>query len=215
MATHSEAAISIDGLPDEPAWKDAEVIDQFIQREPAEGSPATRKTEVRILFGTDNLYVSAIMYDSPDAVENTLGRRDELNRADWFLISFDSYFNRRTAYTFAVNAAGVQLDGRQGRVSTNTPTGISEIEGLDTSWDAIWFSSVRITDEGWTAELRIPYSMLRFPGYGGTNLGASHFPAHSTSGRSYRVALHTQYRAGQPGCPVWPDSRNKKPETAT
>ncbi len=163
-ASHSESTISIDGLLDEPAWEDAEVIHQFIQREPAEGSPAKRNTEVRILFGTDNLYVSAFMYDSPDDIENTLGRRDELNRADWFLISFDSYFNRRTAYTFAVNAAGVQLDGRQGRVSTTSSSGISEIEGLDTSWDAIWFSSVRITDKGWTAELRIPYSMLRFPG---------------------------------------------------
>lgn len=162
-AMHSKATIDIDGTMDEPAWKDAEVIHQFIQRKPAESSPATRKTEVRILFGTDNVYVGAILYDSPDEIENTLGRRDELNRADWFLISFDSYFNRRTAYTFAVNAAGVQLDGRQGRVSTTSSSGISGIEGLDTSWDAIWFSSARITDKGWTAELRIPYSMLRFP----------------------------------------------------
>ncbi len=162
-ATHSEATIHIDGLPDEPAWEDAEVIHDFIQREPAEGSRATRKTEVRILFGTDNLYVSAIMYDAPDDIENTLGRRDELNRADWLLVSFDSYFNRRTAYTFAVNAAGVQLDGRQGRISSFSSAGIFEIEGLDTSWDAIWFSSVKTTNEGWTAEFRIPYSMLRFP----------------------------------------------------
>jgi hypothetical protein len=163
-ATHTDQPITIDGHFDEPAWEDAEVIHYFVQREPAEGSVAIRKTEVRILFGADNLYVGAIMYDSPDEVENVLGRRDEFNRADWLLVSFDSYFNRRTAYTFAVNAAGVQLDGQQGRIPTTPTAGFNRIEGLDTSWDAIWFSSVRITEEGWVAELRIPYSMLRFPG---------------------------------------------------
>ena len=163
-ATPTEHVISINGFLDEPAWEEAEVIQEFFQREPAEGSPATRKTEVRILFGADNVYVGAIMYDTPHEIENTLGRRDEFNRADWLLVSFDSYFNRRTAYTFAVNAAGVQLDGQQGRIPTITTSGISRIEGLDISWDAIWFSAVRITNEGWMAELRIPYSMLRFPG---------------------------------------------------
>lgn len=162
-ATHTEHAITIDGLFNEPAWNQAEVIDFFVQREPAEGSPATRRTEIRILFGADNLYVGATLYDSPGEIENNLGRRDEFNRADWFLISFDSYFNRRTAYTFGVNAAGVQLDGQQGRIPTSGSTGNSRIEGLDTSWDAIWFSEVKITNDGWTAELRIPYSMLRFP----------------------------------------------------
>jgi hypothetical protein len=163
-ATHTDQPIIIDGHFNEPAWKEAEVIHYFVQREPAEGSDATKKTEIRFLFGADNLYVGAVMYDSPDDVENVLGRRDEFNRADWLLVSFDSYFNRRTAYTFAVNAAGVQLDGQQGRIPTTVTSGINRIEGLDTSWDAIWFSSVRITEEGWVAELRIPYSMLRFPG---------------------------------------------------
>jgi len=163
-ATHTDNPITIDGYFNEPAWTDSEVIHYFVQREPAEGSSATRKTEIRILFGTDNLYVGGVMYDSPGDVENVLGRRDEFNRADWLLVSFDSYFNRRTAYTFAVNAAGVQLDGQQGRIPTMSTTGINRIEGLDTSWDAIWFSAVRITEKGWVAEFRIPYSMLRFPG---------------------------------------------------
>lgn len=163
-ATHTDYHMTIDGVLDEAVWQDADVIEYFTQREPAEGSRATRNTEVRILFGADNVYVAAIMYDTPDEIENNLGRRDEYNRADWFLISFDSYFNRRTAYTFAVNAAGVQLDGQQGRIPTTTTSGVTRIEGLDTSWDAIWFSAVHITNEGWQAELRIPYSMLRFPG---------------------------------------------------
>ena len=159
-ASGTDSRISIDGILEEDAWDQAEVITGFTQLEPAEGQPSSRRTEVRILFGADDLYIGAVMYDDPLAVENTLGRRDEFNRADWFMVSIDSYFNRRTAYTFAINAAGVQLDGQQGGMRT---FGTGLFEGLDTSWDAIWFSAVRITEEGWIAELRIPYSMLRFP----------------------------------------------------
>jgi hypothetical protein len=163
-AAKADHNLTIDGILNEQDWGKAEVIRHFVQREPAEGAPATRLTEIRILFGADNVYVGAEMYDTPGEVENTLGRRDEFNRADWLLVSFDSYFNRRTAYTFAINAAGVQLDGIQGRIPTTGTTVNSRIEGLDTSWDAIWFSAVSITDKGWSAEMRIPYSMLRFPG---------------------------------------------------
>lgn len=158
--TLTDSHIIVDGVLDEEAWEKAEVISGFMQIEPAEGSPSSRRTEVRILHGTDDLYIGAKMYDEPDAVENTLGRRDEMNRADWFMVSVDSYFNRRTAYTFAINAAGVQMDGQQGARRT---FGTGLFDALDTSWDAIWFSSVKISDNGWTAELRIPYSMLRFP----------------------------------------------------
>jgi hypothetical protein len=163
-AAKADHHLTIDGILNEQDWGKAEVIRHFVQREPAEGAPATRLTEIRILFGADNVYVGAEMYDTPGEVENTLGRRDEFNRADWLLVSFDSYFNRRTAYTFAINAAGVQLDGIQGRIPTTGTTVNSRIEGLDSSWDAIWFSAVSITDKGWSAEMRIPYSMLRFPG---------------------------------------------------
>ena len=160
-AAYTKDRIIVDGNLNENDWEKAEVITGFIRLEPSEGSPASRKTEVRILFGEDDLYVGARMYDDPEEVENVLGRRDEFNRADWFMISIDSYFNRRTSYTFAVNAAGVQLDGQQGGRRVYS-TGL--FDGLDTSWDAIWFSAVDITDDGWVAELRIPYSMLRFPG---------------------------------------------------
>jgi hypothetical protein len=80
------------------------------------------------------------------------------------MVSIDSYFNRKIAYTFAVNAAGVQLDGQQDdnkKLSTSDANPLLPA-GLDVSWDAIWFSFVRITDTGWIAEIRIPYSMLRY-----------------------------------------------------
>ncbi|MBK7480663.1 MAG: carbohydrate binding family 9 domain-containing protein [Bacteroidales bacterium] len=105
-----------------------------------------------------------MLYDTRSNIENNLGRRDEYNRADWFMVSLDSYYSGRTAFTFAVNAAGVQLDGQQ---DDNRRVSSGEINpllpaGLDVSWDAIWYSAVNITDEGWSVEMRIPYNMLRY-----------------------------------------------------
>jgi Domain of unknown function (DUF5916)/Carbohydrate family 9 binding domain-like len=156
--------ITIDGYLNEDAWQQSEPFPEFRQFKPDEGESSARKTEVRVLFGKDDLYISAIMYDNPESIENNLGRRDEYNRADWFMVSIDSYNNKRTAYTFAVNAANVQLDGQQ---DDNKKLSIRDVDptlpaGLDPSWNAIWFSSVKITDESWIAEIRIPYSMLRF-----------------------------------------------------
>ncbi len=163
-AIMTDSPLIVDGNLNEAAWQKSSAVSDFIQIEPYEGKVSARKTEVRILFGRDDLYIGAIMYDNEKDIENNLGRRDEYNRADWFMVSIDSYFNRKTAYTFAVNAAGVQLDGQQ---DDNKKLSITDVDpllpaGLDVSWDAIWFSEVRITDNGWIAEIRIPYSMLRY-----------------------------------------------------
>lgn len=159
-----DSPITIDGFLNEPEWSESPVVTDFIQFEPEEGKPSARKTEVRILFGRDNLFIGARMFDNYENIEATLGRRDEYNRADWFMVSIDSYFNRKTAYTFAVNAAGVQLDGQQDDNKKLTVNDANPLlpAGLDPSWDAIWFSDVSIDKEGWTAEIRIPYSMLRY-----------------------------------------------------
>src|SRR5690606_11575592 len=97
--------------------------------------------------------------DQPDRIQRTLGRRDEYVQADWFAISIDSQRDRKTAFQFAVNAAGVQYDALRAEdfSEEDGPAG-----GGDPSWNAIWDSSVRVTDEGWIVEMRIPYSMLRF-----------------------------------------------------
>ncbi|MFQ5569063.1 MAG: DUF5916 domain-containing protein [Rhodothermales bacterium] len=142
--------ISVDGHLDEPDWHDAPIASGFRQFEPHEGAEPSQRTEVRILYGTSALYIGATLFDDePDKIMRTLGRRDEFNQADWFIASIDSYFDRKTAYHFAVNAAGVQVDGILTR-------------RLDTSWDAVWDAAVRITPEGWIVEMLIPYSMLRF-----------------------------------------------------
>lgn len=163
-AVKTEDPVSIDGILDEPAWQKAPSIDGFFQYEPDEGKASLRKTEVKVLFGKDDLYVGAKMSDSRENIENNLGRRDEYNRADWFMVSIDAYYNKKTAYTFGVNAAGVQLDGQQDdnkKLSVNDANPLLPA-GLDPSWDAIWFSDVTISDDCWIAEIRIPYSMLRY-----------------------------------------------------
>lgn len=164
-ATIIKELVTIDGVLDEESWNIAEPVTGFLQYEPVEGAIPSRKTEVKILFGEENLYIGAVMYDNPSEIERAMGRRDEYNRADWFMVSLDSYFNRRVGYTFAVSAAGVQMDGqRSGSGGPGGPGGGGPNlpRGLDNSWDAIWQSEVRITDFGWTAEIRIPYSQLRF-----------------------------------------------------
>ena len=144
-------AVAVDGRLDEGAWAEAEVAGGFVQYEPAEGQPATERTEVRVLRGTDALVIGARMWASePGQIRTTLSRRDDSGGADAFVVSLDSYDDGRTAYVFGVTAAGVQFDA------------VLEGRRDDESWDAVWESAVRVDGGGWTAELRIPYSQLRF-----------------------------------------------------
>ena len=158
-ASYVSRDIQIDGVLDEEAWLDAAVATNFTQYSPNEGDAATQQTEVRILYGKSQIYISAVLHDSePEQIRSTLSRRDEFNQADWFIASIDSYFDRKTAYNFAVNAAGVQADG------IYTGNRFSGGGGFDfnTSWNAVWRSAVRKTSEGWVVEIRIPFTMLRF-----------------------------------------------------
>ncbi len=150
-AAPTDGAIAVDGRLDEAAWQAAGVASDFVQFEPDEGAPASFETEVRVLYGAGALYVGAVMHDpEPGQIRRPLSRRDDDGDAAVFVVGIDGYLDRRTAYQFAVTAAGVQLDGAQSGSST------------DESWDAVWDSAVRVTPEGWVAELAIPYSMLRF-----------------------------------------------------
>jgi hypothetical protein len=166
QARPAAGAIAVDGRLDEESWTQAAPATDFRQFEPSEGAPASQRTEVRVLYGPGSLYVGAVLHDTePGAIERTLGRRDDFNRADWFIVSLDSYQDRRTAYAFAVNAAGVQYDAVQsgGGGGPGGGGGGPGPQGMDPSWDAIWTSEVRVTAEGWVVEMAIPYSMLRFP----------------------------------------------------
>jgi hypothetical protein len=129
-----------------------------VQRSPDPGATATHETEARVLYDEDALYVGLRMHDDrPHAIAAQLGRRDDQGLfSDWIHVAFDSYYDRRTAFRFAVNPAGVQVDAFHFNDSND-----------DDTWDAVWESATSVDSLGWVAELRIPLSQLRFARRGG------------------------------------------------
>jgi hypothetical protein len=142
----------INGRLDDAAWALAEPITNFIQRDPNEGEPATERTVARVIFDDGALYVGIRAYDSePDKIVGLLTRRDQYSSSDWLIVSIDSYHDRRTAFNFSVNPAGVERDQY-----------LYDDTDRDDSWNAVWEVATSIDEEGWVAEFRIPYSQLRF-----------------------------------------------------
>ena len=151
-ARRALAPLLIDGRLDEPSWQSADAAGDFRQYEPAEGEPATERTEVRVLYDNASLYVGVRLYDSePAGIVARMSRRDEQPDADRFTFHVDALHDRLTGASFEVSAAGAQRDAI-----------ISNDTGSDSSWDAVWEVAVSIDQEGWIAELRIPLSQLRF-----------------------------------------------------
>jgi hypothetical protein len=146
------SAIVVDGVLSESGWATARPVSEFTQREPNEGAAATERTEVRVLYDDDALYVGARLYDrSPDSVMAQLARRDRIVSADRFIVFLDSYYDRRTGFFFGINAAGTVYDGTLYNDDWDSDT-----------WDGVWEGNAARDSLGWTAELRIPYSQLRF-----------------------------------------------------
>jgi hypothetical protein len=142
----------IDGRLDEDAWRSAEFAGNFKQIEPNEGEGATERTELRVLYDNSALYVGVRLFDSePDKIVTRLSRRDEDPDADRFTFYVDALHDHLTGAAFEISAAGAQRDSI-----------ISNDTNRDSSWDAVWESAVAIDDEGWTIEMRIPLSQLRF-----------------------------------------------------
>ena len=149
-------AIRIDGRLDEPEWHAAPVATGFTQREPDDGLPASEKTFVRVLYDDQYIYVGVTALDSePQEITGSLARRDQYTPSDWIGIAFDSYNDRRSAFEFQVNPAGVKRDR----------TWFNDNE-CDDNWDAVWDVSTTVGSDGWTAEFRIPFSQLRYSGNG-------------------------------------------------
>ncbi|MBI2966838.1 MAG: carbohydrate binding family 9 domain-containing protein [Bacteroidetes bacterium] len=142
----------IDGFPDDSCWRSLPLAGNFTQFEPQPGLPSSQKTEVRIGYDNTAIYIFAMMYEpSRDSVTGILTRRDdEADFADFIAIGFDTYLDGQNAFTFILTAAGVQSDLK------------FMSSGDDPSWDAVWESKVAISDTGWSAEFKIPFSALRF-----------------------------------------------------
>ena len=150
-AIRASSAPVIDGDLSDGIWAQAEQIQGFTQREPDEGKPATEKTVVRVVYDDAAIYISAKMDDS-GPVTTRLGRRDNDISSDWFRLYLDPHHDHRTGFGFWVNPSNVKVD----MVLYNDGW-------TDWDWDGVWDSATRIDGEGWTAEIRIPYSQLRFP----------------------------------------------------
>ncbi len=146
--------IKIDGKLDEIPWSQAEAATEFRQQEPIEGTPATEKTEVRFFFDEKNLYVGIHAFDSEPARINSreLVRDANFSNDDKVEILLDTYHDRRNAYRFAVNPLGTQQDA----LITD------EGQDVNLSWDAPWISAGQSDATGWTVEIAIPLTTLRF-----------------------------------------------------
>ena len=152
MTARRNAAISIDGVPAESEWQRAPVESSFVQADPDQGAAPSYRTEARVLYDDEAIYVSARMYDAhPDSIVAHLCRRDQGSHSDEFGVYLDPYCDRRSGYFFIISAAGVLRDGVQYNDDWN-----------DDSWDGVWQGKASIDSLGWTAEMRIPYSQLRF-----------------------------------------------------
>jgi hypothetical protein len=160
-AVRIDAPISIDGRLDEPVWARASPITGFTQVEPDEGVPLSQRTEVRILYDDANLYIGAWLFDE-EPITTRLARRDAtVVDSDLFVVFIDSYHDHRTAFRFTTNPSGFKRDEM---VSVERGFGPPNPLGLtgDTSWDPIWEVRTSVTEEGWFAEMKIPFSQLRF-----------------------------------------------------
>lgn len=143
----------LDGRTDDPAWASAQVIDQFLEYDPNEGRESRFKTEVRVIYDDRYLYVLARMFDpAPDSIISLLSRRDVRTSSEQLKLMISSYNDKKTAYEFITNPAGVKRDFY-----------VSNDNNEDGSWDAVWDVATRIDSVGWVAEFRIPFSQMRYP----------------------------------------------------
>jgi len=142
----------IDGVPDEAAWNIVDWEGDFIEQRPDENTPPAHQTRFKIIYDQKNLYVAIRCEDSePDKIVKRLSRRDGF-QGDWVAVFIDSYHDMRTAFGFLVTAAGVKADIFESENGGNE----------DESWNPIWYTKARVDSEGWTAEMKIPLSQLKF-----------------------------------------------------
>ncbi len=151
-AKHINEKITIDGELNELSWSNSYYSNSFTQIKPYPGKPATRDTKVSICYDHESIYFSAVCFDQKDSVSQVLSLRDDYNaNLDVFGIFLDTYNDDQNGFGFGVTSKGVQLDFK-----------ISSMEFND-QLNLVWNSSVKITDTAWIAEIRIPFSAIRFP----------------------------------------------------
>jgi len=173
VVTRATGAVRVDGRLDEPAWRDARLLDGFTQAEPLEGLPVTERTEVRIMFDGDALYIGAWLFDrEPGAIVVGETRRDAgVSDADAVSIIIDTFLDRQNGFVFATTPAGIEYDGQVSREGQGGSGGQARQQrgaggGFNLNWDGSWDVATSRDEAGWYAEFRIPFSTLRY-GRGG------------------------------------------------
>jgi hypothetical protein len=157
LAKSTTEHISIDGKINETIWEKSSVATDFVMFEPDNGKPInnTKKTEVRILYDNDAIYIAATLYDDdPTKIKKEITNRDVFGVSDNFSVYINGFNDGQQDFRFFVSSAGVQADC------------LATEESEDFTWDAIWDSEVTLTDFGWVVEMKIPYAALRFTNTG-------------------------------------------------
>src|SRR6187399_3218304 len=149
----------IDGSLDDTVWQKAPVATDFIQNFPKAGELATVKTEVRILYDNNAIYIGAMLYDDPHLIRKQLTARDEEQQSDvdYFSVFFDTYNDNQNGFQFLVTSANVQTDAK-----LSPSFGGDFGDYGDKTWDAVWESQTKMVSNGWSVEMKIPYFSLRF-----------------------------------------------------
>ncbi|MEY4957697.1 MAG: hypothetical protein RL409_1954 [Gemmatimonadota bacterium] len=155
-AVRVSRAPRIDGRLDDAAWSRLTPIADFVQQQPREGQAPTEATEVFIAYDDEAIYVGARLHRrDPKELARAVTRRDGYGNSEKFTITFDPQMDRRTAVGFGVSVAGVRSDFRH--------TQDDDMRGRESQYDPVWTAATREDSSGWTAEMRIPFSQLRFP----------------------------------------------------
>ena len=160
-ATRVAEAPELDGVLDEQIWEEASPFDRFIQQVPDTGAPASERTEVRIIYTDDALYFGMrATYGDPDAIITNELRYDQARmhrQDDMMSVILDTFHDHRNGYMFMFNALGTRSDWAC----------TDEGRHWNRFWDPVWDVATRITAEGWTAEMEIPFKSLRYRSGGG------------------------------------------------
>jgi hypothetical protein len=153
LATRATSPIDLDGRDHDGVWRTAQVIDGFRVFDPVEDGEPTMKTEARVAFDENNVYVLVRSYDpEPSKIMALLSRRDERTQSDYVRVIIDSYHDKRSGFEFMVNPAGVKRDMLMFQDGNE-----------DIGWDGVWDVKTSIDSLGWVAEFKIPLSQLRYP----------------------------------------------------
>jgi len=169
VAVKVAQAPKLDGKLDDAAWQNAPEATDFIINSPDFGKPSIRRSVVKVVYTDEAIYVGAYLYDDPAQIRRQLTQRDneKFQDADYFGIAFDTYNDKQNAFQFVVTSANVQSDVRISATYAAADQGIGTTTsftnpGFDYTWDAVWDSRTAIVQDGWIAEMKIPFSAIRF-----------------------------------------------------